>query len=331
MNCAERASVLSTPAYQPIQIAKRQCQLHPQQTNCILLQTKGLNKIFYEHFTAIDIHYCSINGDPYYEWLLSNDNTTREHFNNGYTMECSVKYTVDYDEVMRSIEMAGEYDELLVRKVMKFVHQYIYSDNGSLNGHAKNPSIQEESKVYVLFKDMYIHCLYSHLQCIILPQEMYCLYKDGEEPNINAAMFYKSIPEYEDTIACQHIYKGFLVYNTVLTMLLAEKNPFNDKNKPISKIIESVGVCSGGVEGGKKTRIKVCELKFATSPPPNHIMCPPRDMVKRIYTYAKWHLKPKNYTRYYAMLFDDTPKRQEQLREWSIFINEFKTHFFPTQ
>nr|AIU36784.1 ORF138 vp1054 [Cydia pomonella granulovirus]QDW81197.1 vp1054 [Cydia pomonella granulovirus]QGY99441.1 VP1054 [Cydia pomonella granulovirus]QGY99867.1 VP1054 [Cydia pomonella granulovirus]QGZ00009.1 VP1054 [Cydia pomonella granulovirus] len=331
MNCAELVTALSIAVYQPVHVARKQCRLHPNRTNCALLQTKGLNRIYCEHITTLDARYCSTNGDPYYEWLTLNDNNERTRLKNGYSVECSVKYTMENEEELRSLEEAGEYDVQIVKKVLRFVYEYLNSDRGALNGHAKDDIVHEDAKVYLLFKEMYVQCLYSHLQCIILPQEMYCLYKEGEEPALNSLMYFRTYPEYEDSVASQHIYKAFLVYNTVLTMMLSEKNPFNDKSRAISKVIESVGTCNGGMEGGKRSRIKVCELKFGTSSPPaNHVMCPPKEMVKLIYRYAKWHLKPKNYSRYYTMLIEDTPKRQEQLREWAIFINGFKTHFFPT-
>nr|QNN89443.1 VP1054 [Pieris brassicae granulovirus] len=39
-------------------------------------------------------------------------------------------------------------------------------------------------------------------------------------------------------------------------------------------------------------------------------------------------IKSQNYARYYGLLVDDRPKHQEYLREWSIFLNNFKTYFF---
>nr|AGS18870.1 VP1054 [Pieris rapae granulovirus] len=330
MNCVEVATARSTAVYQPVRTTKRQCRFHPHRANCNLIQTKGLTKTFYHHYTTIDMRYCSVNGDPYYEWLLSDNKERRaQRFQNAYKSVCGVIVESEQGEIVRNLDEAGEIDTELIRMVMRYVYEYLENDKCGLNGHAKNDTVHDEAKVYVLFNEMYVQCLYSFRQCIVLPQEMYCLYKDGEEPIINEQFFFTTVPEYEDTIASQHIYKGFLVYNTVLTMMLKEKNPFNDNTKVISKVIESVGTCNGGVENEKKTRIKICGLKFGGETP-GHLMCPPKEIVKLVYKYAKWRLNPKNYARYYGLLVDDRPKHQEYLREWSIFLNNFKTYFFPS-
>lgn len=315
--------------YQPVHLRKKRCRFHPHQTNCTLIQT---NKINFSHYTSISVQYCSINGDPYYEWLLmENDNRKPNRFNNGFETVCGVTWRIEKGEVIRDLNEAGEFDIELIKMVFKHVYDYLNNDKGMLNGHAANNiknNKQEDSKVYLLFNDMYIQCLYSFRQCIIMPCEMYCLYKEYEEPYINTKFDFVTFPEFEEATASQNIYKAFLIYNTILTMMLKESNPFNDKTKVISKIIESVGLCDGGVVGAKKNRIKICDLKFASSPPA-HYMCPPKEMVKKIYKYTKWRLNPKNYNRYYTMLVGDSVKEQETLKEWSLFVQSFKTYFFP--
>lgn len=296
----------------------------------------------YQHYTILDSKYCSTNGDPYYEWLLDSDvYTSRKQlrFNNAYKTVCGVEYLCnDGDECVRDIESGGETNVHLVSSVIRYVYNYLENDRGgssSLNGHTKTyiggGGGNDESKVYVLFNEMYIQCLYSHRQCIILPQEMYCLYKEGDEPILNSFFLYNTVPETDYSIVSQNIYKSFLVYNTSLTLMLQEANPFNDTTKAISKIIESVGTCNRGEEGVVKKRyIQVCKLKFgggdvATS----HVMCPPKEMVKMIYRYAKWRLNPKNYARYFELLVNDKPKQEEVLREWDVFLKNFKSYFFP--
>ncbi|ABC61247.1 VP1054 [Choristoneura occidentalis granulovirus] len=330
MNYADIAMVRSIVVYQPIRASKKQCRYRRHHTNCSLIRVKTPNKTLYEHYTVIDLKYCCYNGDPYYEWLLTtNDNRKLLTYKNAYKLICGVRYESDIDEVLQEIEEAGETDIQLVRVVMRYVHNYIENDKQNLNGHAKNDSVNSDSKVYQLFNTMYIQCLYSFKQCVILPQEMYCLYKQGEEPFINSIYYFNTIPETEYSNISQNIYKSFIIYNTVLTMMLRQANPFNDTTKVISKIIESVGTCNGGDNDNKKKYIKICGLNFGGNAP-GHIMCPPRDMTKLIYKYAKWKLNPKNYTRYYELLIDDKPKTQERLRDWDIFLKNFKAYFFPS-
>ncbi|UYE99147.1 MAG: hypothetical protein [Betabaculovirus sp.] len=342
MSYVDTVTVRSNVVYQPIKVTqKKQCRYHLNRTNCTLTRTKGQNRsIVYQHYTTLDSRYCSSNGDPYYEWLLDNDVYTHRkqlRFNNAYKTVCGVEYQCDGDddECVRDIESAGETNIQLVRSVIRYVYNYLENDrrSSSLNGHTKSyAGDTEESKVYVLFNEMYIHCLYSHRQCIILPQEMYCLYKEGYEPVLNCSCFlYNTIPETDYSIVSQDIYKSFLVYNTTLTLLLQEPNPFNNNTKAISKIIESVGVCSKSEESGAKKRyIQVCKLKFGGNVADgSHVMCPPKEMVKMIYRYAKWRLNPKNYARYFELLVNDKPKHEETLREWDVFLKNFKSYFFP--
>ncbi|AAP85752.1 vp1054 [Adoxophyes orana granulovirus] len=311
-----------TPTYTPLIWTKKHCRLHQGLNNCVSVQKKtNKNQIIYHHYTIMDSRYCDLKGDTYYQWLLSSEE--KEHvanFKNGYQNVCEIVIVTEKNDPLRVIEEAGETNISLLRQNIKTVHEYL--------NDKRNKEKDNESKFYVLFKNMHLQCLYSNTQCVILPCEMYCLYKDGEEPYVNNGLQYFTIPEYEESVLSQDIYKAFLVYNTVLTMMLKEFNPFNDKNKVISKIIESVGLCDGGVEKGKRNRIRICSLNFG-SVAPGHVMCPPKDIVKVIYKYSKWRLNPKNYTRYYRLLYTDTLKSQENLLEWSVFINNFKAYFFP--
>ncbi|AGQ20377.1 vp1054 [Clostera anastomosis granulovirus A] len=330
MSSLETVTVRSIAVYQPVKSAKRQCRFHANRTTCNLTQSKvHTDRTAFVHYTTIDSRFCSTNGDPYYEWLLTNNAGRRLHrFNNAYKTICGVEFELDQGEVMRELDEAGEVSVDVIRMVMRRLYAFLENDRGAMNGHADD-TVAAEAKVYVLFNEMYIDCMYSFRQCIVMPQEMYCLYRDGEEPIINSHFHYNTVPEYEDAILSQHIYKAFIMYNTVLTMMLRQRNPFNDSTRVISKIVESVGTCNGGEEGSKRTRIKVCDLKFGGEVP-GHVMCPPREMVKSIYKYSKWRLNPKNYSRYYGLLVDDSIRGREKLREWAIFIANFKTYFFPS-
>ncbi|APO14005.1 VP1054 [Plodia interpunctella granulovirus] len=329
MSCVPPATALSI--YQSVQITKRPCPFHPNLQNCYLIRTKTPSGTIYEHFTRMDVKYCSIDATPYYQWLLTHETEVQRTnllFNS--MIMGGVKFWSVDRESLRSVEEGGERDVGQIRLVMKHLHGYLSNDKGDLNGHSRSDAVSEESKVYVLMNRMYVQCVYSFRQCIVLPQEMYCLYKEGNQPEINRIFRFTSVPESEGGVASQHIYKTFLIYNTILTMMLRESNPFNDTTKVISKIIESVGTCNGGEAGGKRNRIKVCELNFGGEPP-GHVMCPPKEMIKKIFRYAKWRLNPKIYSRYYAILVNDDAKTQEYIREWSIFVVGFQRYFFPSE
>jgi len=247
---------------------------------------------------------------------------------------CGMQFYEASGEKLHSVLEAGERDAALVKLVLRSVYDFLNNDKGDLNGHSRplgkdEESNLRESKVYVLLKNVYVDCLYSHRQCLIMPQELYCMYKDGEEPLLNRAFSFVTFPEYTEASASQDIYKSFLVYNTVLTMLLKDKNPFNDREKVISKIIESVGSCNLGVDGAKKTHIKVCGLNFGEGTSPGHVMCPPKEMVKRIFHYAKWAQNPNRYRRYIDLIVGDSKQSDTVAREWQIFQVNFRNYFYP--
>ncbi|QBQ01679.1 vp1054 [Hyphantria cunea granulovirus] len=269
--------------------------------------------------------YLSPQLKPYYEWLLM-DNLIEEsgverqilvnQLNRPSTwcttIVCGVKF--EAPEMLYSIAEAGEKEMEILKRVFKTAYAY-------LNNF--------KTKIYVLLNNLYVDCLYSTLQCVILPQELYCLYKDGEEPYINKVLSFTVFPECNNGTVSQDIYKSFIVYNTVLTLMLKEANPFNDKTKTISKIFESVGSCDGGSGDGKKTRVKVCGLKFGGTCP-DHIMCPPKEMVSRIFHYAKWVQNPNNYKRYIELIVDERKKNTDKIvQEWYVFQMNFKNYFFP--
>nr|QNN89444.1 VP1054 [Pieris brassicae granulovirus] len=138
MNCVEVATARSTAVYQPVRTTKRQCRFHPHRANCNLIQTKGLTKTFYHHYTTIDMRYCSVNGDPFYEWLLSDNKERRAHrFQNAYKSVCGVIVESEQGEIVRDLDEAGEIDTELIRMVMRYVYEYLENDKSGLNGHAK--------------------------------------------------------------------------------------------------------------------------------------------------------------------------------------------------
>lgn len=307
----------------------------------------GANKKRYKHYTPLHLTYCSVTTMPYFEWLLVDRLETdvqRSRILNNSTMICGVKFYQEPGETLTSVFLGKQQNINLIKMVFRVADAYLHNDKRGSNGNTRiDDNNTTDSKVYILMHNLFVDCIYSARQCIVVPQPMYCLYKDGEEPMLDEIFTYSTFPESEDASVCQDIYKSFIVYNTVLTMMLAIPNPFNDKNKVISKIIESVGVCDGGIPNGPKNRLKVCELPFAVDTREyvvqsegqakslGHVMCPPREMVTSIYRYAKWELNPKNYHRYVSMIVgNNEAKSRQSIREWHYFIMNFKTFFFPT-
>lgn len=329
--------MLSTPhatarsiPFQPLTVSKTRCRFHPN-ANCRLIKTLMADKRTYDHFSNIETRYCSVMGSPYFEWLLNkNENVKRRNLIDNTVLICGMQFYEVSGEKLHSVIEAGERDAALVKLVLMEVYRYLNNDKGDLNGNsAPSDENTNESKVYILLKNMYVDCLYSFRQCLIMPQELYCMYKEGEDPLLNKLFSYNTFPEFSEANASQDIYKSFIVYNTVLTMMLKEKNPFNDKTKVISKIIESVGTCNLGVDGAKKTHIKVCGLNFGEGTSPGHIMCPPKEMVKRIFHYAKWAQNPNGYRRYIDLIVQDSKQSDSVIREWQVFQNNFRDYFYP--
>ncbi|ABY47864.1 vp1054 capsid protein [Helicoverpa armigera granulovirus] len=309
---APPVSERSTP-FVPLTVARTRCRFHPSRVNCRLTKILGLNSVSYEHFTFVAVRYVNTDARPYFEMLLGADSDgLRKNLLTVGAMICGVQFKEKPPETFYAITEAGERDSELIRMVCRQAYRFVYN---------------QANRLVLLLKDLYVDCLYSQRQCVILPQELYCIYKDDVEPALNSIFSHETLPDTEEATASQDIYKSFVVYNTVLTMMLREANPFNDQ-RVISKIIESVGTCTGG-HGTKRNYIKVCELNFGGDSPPNHVMCPPKEMVKRIYHYAKWVESPNNWRRYNELIVRDRKNNELALREWQAFVTNFKHHFFP--
>lgn len=274
----------------------------------------GRQSVVYEHFTFVTVQYVNPDCRPYYEQLLDNDDpmNRRNLLSNGVLI-CGVRFEQAPQEAFYSISEAGERDAELIRMVGRVAYSFVTN---------------KSDKYVVLLKDLYVDCLYSQRQCVVLPQEIYCIYKDDMEPPLNSVFGYETLPDNAEMNACQEIYKSFVVYNTVLTMMLRDDNPFNGGRRVISKIIESVGTCTGG-HGDKRNYIKVCKLNFGADAPPNHVMCPPKEMVKRIFHYAKWVETPNNWRRYSELIVRDRKNNEIVLREWQVFLTNFRLYFYP--
>nr|AXS01164.1 vp1054 [Spodoptera frugiperda granulovirus] len=309
---APPASERSTP-FVPLTVAKTRCRFHPARVNCRLVKIMGRQSVVYEHFTFVGVQYVDTECRPYYEQLVYDEqDVSRRNLLSTGVMICGVQFEQVAQEQFYSINEAGERDAELIRMVGRVAYSYVTN---------------KLDKYVVLLKDMYVDCLYSQRQCVILPQEMYCIYKDDMEPPLNSVFAHETLPDNAEVSACQEIYKSFVVYNTVLTMMLRDENPFNTR-RVISKIIESVGTCTGG-HGDKRNYIKVCELNFGADAPPNHVMCPPKEMVKRIFHYAKWVETPNNWRRYYELIVRDRKNNETVLREWQAFLTNFRLYFYP--
>ncbi|ABQ52073.1 vp1054 [Spodoptera litura granulovirus] len=302
--------------YQPLIIARTKCRFHPNRPNCRTVKTLLLDRAMYEHYTCIPVYYCNTSAEPYYQFNEEQpvEIVTYRNLIDGQTLICGQRFFENHHERLYSVCEAGERDVQLIKMVLKTAYNFLYN---------------KRNTCFILMRYLYVDCLYSNQKCIILPQEMYAIYKESEEPAMSTVIRHFVIPDYDEAEVSQDVYKTFIVYNTVLTMMLKEKNPFNDTTKTISKIVESVGTCNGGIEGGKRAFIKVCELKFGGSTPPDHVMCPPKDMVLRVFRYARWAQRPNKYKQYIDLIVRDVKKENMTLEQWQAFQINFRRYFFP--
>nr|ANY57634.1 PlxyGVORF115 protein [Plutella xylostella granulovirus] len=300
-------------AFQPLKTTKIQCPYH-RAARCYLLKMVNNEGRLFTHYNRIESRFVSITGKPYFEMLTTSSNNLVDQVNSalGYTTEyiCGIQYLEHRYDKYYCVCNGGSREYAQIKLVFKAVYNFLYKNDSSL---------------YILLNTMFVDCLYSDLDCIILPLEMVCIYKEGTAPPINRLLSHFTVPECDESVVSQQIYKNFIVYNTVLTMMLNGPNPFNDRKKPISKIIECLGKCDGGTGDNKKNRIKMCELNLNCE----HVMCPPVEMVKIIYHYAKWVQGPNKYAKYYKLMVKNTKKNEDALREWYAFQTNFVNYFFP--
>ncbi|ABI35723.1 Vp1054 [Ectropis obliqua nucleopolyhedrovirus] len=329
------------------------CRFHPLRANCraikqhddnlqnaldesesvfdeaTLLVDQYLSKYFY-HETIINTFYLNYKKKPYYSVLISpQDIAKRGIYMNADDLYAYVHLNqIDSDEQFFGIDENGE-------RQMQILTMVIKSIIDCLN--------QCSQYVILCVDELMIDLLYSSYRIVVLPQKLYAIHYSEHVPIIeNYTIF--SVPTTDDCVTSQNVYRTFLVYNTVLSMILKQRNPFNEVSKNISIIFRNLGKCPQN-----RDRVKCCTLRYGGHPP-GHVMCAPRNMLKRIFHYAKWARTPNNYKRYYELITQpviieqnfgeninarDTNQIQNAesnntshvLMDWYNFMFDFRTYF----
>ncbi|CDG73145.1 vp1054 capsid associated protein [Spodoptera exigua multiple nucleopolyhedrovirus] len=325
------ASEKLTP-FRPIKVTSTQCPIHLFRANCkVIKRYDAENDTNYDnHLTILNGVYQNYNREPFYLALVNpaNDLETRGVYTNANDMVLYVElHRLDDDERFFGIDAAGERNVATIRNVIKMIMDAfaVCADR------------------YILMIDeLQVDLVYSIFRSIILPQRMIAIYTDESVP-INDDVQIFSVPRTEAAFESQLIYRTFLMYNTVLTMLLKQSNPFNENAKNISVILRTLGKCPNN-----KDRVKCCDLQYGANAP-GHIMCPPREMIKKIFHYAKWSRTPNNYRRYFELIvaqsvpnrrfdenIDDDDDDNNNYRnnntslikmDWYNFIDDFRRYF----
>ncbi|AFL64974.1 vp1054 [Mamestra brassicae multiple nucleopolyhedrovirus] len=311
--------------FKPIKLQGTQCRIHPLRANCKVIKhyDETTDTTIDNHVTILDAIYQNYDRQPYYMCLVNSENDLeiRGVYVNANEMFAYVMLQeLDDDEKFFGIDEAGEKNMSTIRTVIKTIIDAFQVC---------------QDKFILMIDELQIDVIYSIFRCIVLPQRMYHLYNNENEP-IKDGLRVFSVPFSDEAFQSQVIYRTFLIYNTVLTMLLQQSNPFNDNKKNISVIFRTLGKCPNN-----KERVKCCDLRYGGNAP-GHVMCPPREMVKRIFHYAKWARNPTNYSRYFQLIvtppvtnrvYDaNTPAAINSsnnlvVMDWYNFIDDFRTYF----
>jgi hypothetical protein len=276
------------------------------------------------HITVLNGIFQNYDRSPFYMCLVNDrtDPEIRGVYANANEMFAYVHLqTIDDDEEFYGIDEAGERSVAVIRNVIKTIMDAFAACR---------------DRVVLMIDELQIDLLFSLYRCIVLPQRMVTLYTDVSRP-VNDDVNIFSVPDTDEMEQCQVIYKTFVMYNTVLTMLLKQRNPFNDNKKNISVIFRTLGKCPNN-----KDRIKCCDLQYGGNAP-GHVMCPPREMVSKIFHYAKWARTPNKYRRYFELIvtppatsrhyYENNIHAQTNnatpliIMDWYNFINDFRTYF----
>ncbi|QED40569.1 VP1054 [Chrysodeixis includens nucleopolyhedrovirus] len=319
--CASEKLVL----FKPVKVHKTQCQIHPLRANCKVIKQydEQTNSWITTHLTLLDIFYLNYDLKPYYTCLINkaNDNEKRGVYANGKEMYAYVQLDqIDKEEKFYTTDEAGEYSIVCLKTILKTLLDCLAS--------CRNQFI-------LMIDELQIDLVYSVYRTIVLPQRMWFIWQTEKVPITNDVEIF-SVPLTDDAKESQIIYRSFLVYNTILTMMLKQRNPFNETRKNISITLRNLGKCPNN-----KERVKCCDLNFGGSAP-GHIMCPPREMIKKIFHYAKWARTPNNYRRYFELI-TTSPVPQRMYRanastsadttrmlivlDWYNFIDDFRAYF----
>ncbi|USC25903.1 vp1054 [Palpita vitrealis nucleopolyhedrovirus] len=343
------ASVKLAP-YKPMRQPKpMQCWIHPQRANCKATRPRNNNTDSEKdllHMTVMNNVFLDEHAKLYYRHLLRNDQaeSRKAILNADNVYECVLIRPIR-TENFQSVDEAGEHNMGVLKIIIDAIIKYI----GKLGDNE-----------YILLTDrMYLDLVYSEFRTIILPQSAYIIKGDCEQDdsesgqsvdNCNELGYpWKLITEQncivstDESRQSQYIYRTFILYNTILTAILKQKNPFNivAENVSISIIVRNLGRCPNN-----KDRIKCCDLIYGGSVP-GHVMCPPREIIKKIFHYAKWARNPNKYKRYSELIarFSENAGSFTSLREninnqlhardaaqlhlldWENFMGEFTSYF----
>jgi len=315
--CVSEKSV----SFKPITFRKTQCPLHPSRANCQVTQDRDLRL---NHFTFIEQFFKQYEGTPYYVALLDRDFLELYgKLDVAEKMACYVHIDrLDADETFATIDEAGERNMAVIRIVLKSVLDCLK---------------RLQDQFVLMFDEPYIELVYSNYRTVVLPQRMYTLYTSETVPVYDSFEVF-NVPDSQPASDSQNIYKTFLVYNTIMTLILKQKNPFNDRSKNISVIFRNLGTCPNN-----SRRIKCCDLQYGGAAP-GHFMCPTKEIVRRIFKYTKWARTPNNYKRYYELIMRPIHRERRHLPnrtdagepareldlvllDWYNFIDDFKGYF----
>nr|UPO71105.1 vp1054 [Trichoplusia ni single nucleopolyhedrovirus] len=310
----------------PIKIQSAQCPIHPLRANCraIVRYSDVTENKFINHITILESIYQNYDRRPYYKCLLD---PAFEIDERGEYLNASELYAyvhlqpIDDEEVFYGIDEAGERSMATLKTTIKAIMDCFDVCR---------------DKYILMVDELQIDVVYSIFRTVLLPQRMLFIYQTENAPTNNDVQIF-SVPQTVESLDSHIIYKSFLLYNTILTMMLKQKNPFNNNKKNISVVFRNLGKCPNN-----KDRVKCCDLNYGGNPP-GHVMCPPREMVRRIFHYSKWAKTPNNYRRYFELI--TTPPINRRMYEadgrvnfnystgmliildWYNFIEEFRAYF----
>ncbi|AIU41280.1 vp1054 [Sucra jujuba nucleopolyhedrovirus] len=298
--------------FKPIKKSRQTCLLHPLRANCLLIRDYDTDndddhRVFDDenvyrdtdmqaiidytknqlyHETELNTVYLNYNQKPYYTVLIvESDTSIRGFYNNADEMYAYLKVSPISEEIFFGIDESGERNMKIIGNVVRSIMDAFE---------------QCTQYVILLIDELQIDLIYSMFRTFVLPQRMIAIHFSDHVPILQHSTL-NSVPSTDDAVTCQMIYRTFVLYNTVLSMILKQRNPFNDPSKNISVIFRNLGRCPLD-----KNRIKCCDLKYGGNAP-GHVMCPPREMVKRVFHYAKWSRSPNNYRRYYELITKPSP------------------------
>nr|ANS70940.1 vp1054 [Lymantria dispar multiple nucleopolyhedrovirus] len=316
--CASERSFL----FKTLSTPKPQCRFHPLRANCRAIKLNdenNNNELYYYHETVLGLLYLNYNHEPFYSCLVDDMEQRGFHVNATNLLAYVHLKKLDQEEQFFGIDEAGERQMSVLNTIIKTIID----------------AFTQCQYMYILMVDeLQMDVMYSALRAIVLPQKVVSVEQVPTAPQLQAVSLF-AVPVTIDSLNSHAIYRSFIIYNTILTVMLKQRNPFNDLNKNISVIFRNLGKCPEN-----KDRLKCCDLNYGGNAP-GHIMCAPREMVKRVFHYAKWARSPNNYKRYFELIVKPpvSPRRfvehhTTNVRDWNIviydwynFMDDFRRYF----